>query len=346
MNPTRTAAETRMPHETVPHTRTWMAWPRADYMRDGSHAPADDVLAAWAGVANALAGFEPVAMLVAPSLEAEARSRLSAAVELHAAEYDDAWMRDCGPTFAFGPDGLVAVDWVFNAWGGFGGPGHARDDLVASDIARRVGAAVLDSPMVNEGGGFHVDGEGTVLLTDTVQLDPRRNPGWTRAEVEAEFARTLGTSTAIWLPRGLTRDYGPLGTRGHVDMVASFPEPGRVLLHRQLDASHPDAAVTASIRALLRDATDARGRSLEIVELPAPEVLRDAEDWVDYTYVNHAVANGGVVACAFGDPGDDRAAGILREVYPGREVVAVDARAIFALGGGIHCITQQEPALP
>ncbi len=341
---TRTAL--RMPHEAAAHARTWMAWPSADYLRGGASAPLAEVLAAWAGVANALAGFEPVAMLVAPGLRAEARRHLSSAVELLDADYDDAWLRDSGPTFVVGDDGLAAVDWVFNAWGGFDGAGHTRDDLVARDVAGRAGAAVIDSPLVNEGGGIHVDGEGTVLVTDTVQLDPRRNPGWTREGVEEELARTLGATTAIWLPRGLTRDYGPLGTRGHVDMVASFPEPGRVLLHRQLDGSHPDAAVTASLRALLQEATDARGRRFEIVELPAPEVLRDADGWVDYTYVNHALGNGGVVACSFGEPADDRAAGILRDVYPGRDVVTVDARAIFAHGGGIHCITQQQPALP
>lgn len=342
----RTAVPTRMPLESAPHARTWMAWPRAGYMRDGSLAPLGEVLGAWAGVAHALARFEPVVMLVPAGLESEARSLLSADVELQTADYDDAWLRDSGPTFTLGADGLAAVDWVFNAWGEFDGAGFARDARIASEVARRAGARLLDSPLVNEGGGIHVDGEGTVLLTETVQLDPRRNPGWSKDEVEAELARTLGVETAIWLPRGLDRDYAPLGTRGHVDMVASFPEPGRVLLHRQLEAEHPDAALWTELHALLSTSEDARGRTLEVIALPAPGVQRDADGWVDYSYVNHAVANGGVVACAFGDPGDDRAAGILREVYPGREVVSVDARPIFALGGGIHCITQHEPALP
>lgn len=191
--------------------------------------------------------------------------------------------------------------------------------------------------MVNEGGGIHTDGAGTFLVTQTVQLDPFRNPGLTRADVEAELARTVGARRVIWLPQGLTRDSRTYGTRGHVDIVATFPAPGTVLLHDQRDPAHPDHTVTARLRRLLE------GANLEVVGLPAPSVLRDAEGFVDYSYVNHYVANGVVVACAFDDPADAEAREILAAAYPGREVVSVDARPLFSRGGGIHCITQQQP---
>ncbi|RZI92210.1 MAG: agmatine deiminase family protein, partial [Microbacterium sp.] len=168
-----------------------------------------------------------------------------------------------------------------------------------------------------------------------------------KARVEAELARTIGATTAVWLPRGLTRDYDDFGTNGHVDIVAAIPSPGRLLLHDQRDPGHPDHAVSAQLRALLSEQTDAAGRRFEIVDLPAPQTLRDDEGWVDWSYVNHLVVNGGVIACGFGDDrADARAAAILADVYPGREVVTVDARPIFARGGGIHCITQQQPTLP
>jgi len=203
---------------------------------------------------------------------------------------------------------------------------------------------VIPSLLVNEGGGLHVDGAGTVLLTQTVQLDPGRNPHADKARVEAEMARLLGTRKAIWLRRGLTRDYDARGTRGHVDIVAAFAEPGRVLLHDQREPGHPDHAVTAEVRAILSEATDARGQRLDIIDVPAPECQRDAEGFVDYSYINHLVVNGGVIACGFGEPRADAvAADILAAAYPGRRVVTVDARALFARGGGIHCITQQEP---
>ena len=158
------------------------------------------------------------------------------------------------------------------------------------------------------------------------------------------MARLLGADKAIWLKRGLTRDYDSHGTLGHVDIVACFPAPGKVLIHDQRDPSHPDHAVTAEVRAILSEATDARGRKLEILSVPAPKTLKDAEGFVDYSYINHLAVNGGIIACGFGeDYADAQARDILAAAYPGRRVVTVDAREIFARGGGIHCITQQQP---
>ncbi len=191
---------------------------------------------------------------------------------------------------------------------------------------------------MNEGGGIHVDGRGTVLVTETVQLDPGRNPTWTKDEVENELRRTLGVSRVVWLRRGLTRDYEPFGTRGHVDIVAAFAGPDTILFHDQQNPAHPDHAVSAEVREILAAAGDWR-----LVPVPAPDELHDEHGFVDHSYINHYVVNGGVILCAFDDPGDQRAAEILRGVYPGREVVLVDARQIFGRGGGIHCITQQQP---
>jgi len=335
-----------MPAETEPHEQAWMAWPAGSYTLGESAAKAEEARRTWAAVANAIAEHEPLHILVPPQERAEAARRLSAEIVQHEVQLDDAWYRDIGPTFVLGASGLGAVNWVFNGWG-------QQDwatweyDAVASQVATEVsGAHRIDSPMVNEGGGIHTDGQGTFLVTETVQLDPLRNPGWTRAQVEEELARTVGARQVIWLPRGLTRDSERYGTKGHVDIVATFTAPGRLLVHDQRDPAHPDAPITQELIALLSDAVDADGRSLEITRLPAPETLRDAEGWVDYSYVNHYVANGAVIACGFDDPADDKAAALLAEAYPGRQVVQIDARPLFARGGGIHCITQQQPAVP
>ena len=337
----------RMPLEGDPHERTWMAFPREGYTLGASDAQREAGYAAWSAVAHAVAAFEPVTMVVDPSETDRARRVLGAGIEVVEAPLDEYWMRDVGPTFVVDgdrPGVLGAVDWVFNGWGA---PGWAEWRLsaeIARLVAAHLGADVVGSTMVNEGGGIHVDGEGTVLLTETVQLDPRRNPHLDRSQVEAELARTLGAHHAVWLSRGLTRDYDEFGTRGHVDIVATFPSPGRLLLHQQPDASHPDHAVVRRLREELAHATDAAGRALEVVDLPAPTTLRDDDGFVDWSYVNHLVVNGGVIACGFGeDSADARARSILAEAYPGREVVTVDARELFARGGGIHCITQQQP---
>ena len=334
----------RMPAETAPHERTWMAFPREGATLGASAAEREAGYAAWTAVAHAVARFEPVTMVVDPSEHERARRMLSRDIELVTAPLDEFWMRDCGPTFVLDGDRRGAVDWIFNGWGA---PAWAEWQLsagIARVVAEHAGAEVVSSLLVNEGGGIHVDGEGTVLVTETVQLDPRRNPHADRARVEAELARTIGATRAVWLPRGLRRDYDDLGTNGHVDIVATIPSPGRLLLHEQRDPSHPDHAVTRELRAMLAEQADARGRRFEIVDLPAPATRSDAHGPVDWSYVNHLVVNDGVIACGFGEPvADARAAAILAEEYPGREIVTVDARELFARGGGIHCITQQQP---
>jgi agmatine deiminase len=296
-----------------------------------------------------VAEFEPVSMLVDPTERERAASMLGAGIEQVEAPVDEFWMRDHGPTFVVDderPGVLGAVDWVFNGWGAPEWSEWRKSAEHARLIADLVGAETVSSLLVNEGGGIHVDGEGTVLVTETVQLDPRRNPYADRARVEAELARTIGATRVVWLSRGLTRDYDDFGTNGHVDIVATMPSAGRLLLHDQRDPEHPDHEVTRELRAHLAEQADAAGRRFEILDLPAPETLRDDEGFVDWSYVNHLVVNGGVIACGFGEERADAAAReILEAAYPGRRAVTVDARPLFARGGGIHCITQQQPAV-
>ncbi|WP_370290035.1 agmatine/peptidylarginine deiminase [Nocardioides sp.] len=337
----------RMPAETEPQERVWMAFPpSASYVADDPEE-AHRARSAWARVAAAIVDFEPVTMVVDPAEVEIARTYLDERVDIVTAPLDDAWMRDTGPSFVLDEEGrLGAVDWVFNGWGQQSWAAWDDDEHIGAFVADRAGAKVESSPMVNEGGAIHVDGLGTVLVTQTVQLDPHRNPGWTRADVEAELARTIGARHVVWLPRGLYRDSLALGTRGHVDMTATIASPGVLLVHVQNDPMHPDHAITREILEALRASHDADGRPWRIIEVPAPLTVRDEENWVDYSYINHLVVNGGVIGCAFDDPRDADAKAILEEAYPGRTVVMVPARDIFAGGGGIHCITQQQPATP
>ncbi len=346
MNSTTDTARWRMPSETAPQERIWMSFPRPGVTLGETDTDRVAGYETWAAVAAAVADFEPVTMLVDPVALPAAHEYLRSDIEIVEAPVGEFWMRDTGPTFVLGADGaLGAVNWVFNGWGDHAWADWRPDRNTARTVAERAGATVIDSDLINEGGGIHTDGEGTLLLTETVQLDPRRNPDATKASVEAEMRRVLGATRPIWLPRGLHRDTLEFGTNGHVDIVAALPSPGTVLLHSQPDPSHPDHQIMAQIRESLNQATDAAGRSLQIVDLPAPETVQDAEGPVDYSYINHLVVNGGVIACGFGeDRADARAREILGGAYPGRTVVTVDARELFARGGGIHCITQQQPS--
>jgi len=329
-----------MPAEWEAHERTWMAWPLANYLLGERAADAEAVRSSWATVANAIVRFEPVSVLATSDQLEIARAYLHPSIELIEAEFDDAWMRDSGPTFVKDEIGnLVGVNWVFNGWGAQSWASWDKDKLVAGFIGKLSGKKVVDSPLINEGGGIHVNGAGVVLLTETVQLGEGRNYSWTKKEVEAEIHEKLGSHQAIWIKRGLTRDYDGFGTRGHIDIVACFASQNVILYHDQQDPSHPDYEVSREVKETLEAAGD-----YEVIGIPAPTILRDEEDFVDYSYINHYIVNDAVILCSFNDPNDLVAKAILEKVYPGREIVLVDATQIFARGGGIHCITQQQPA--
>ena len=328
-----------MPPEWAKHERTWMAWPPTNYLLGETDAEAEAARSSWANVANAIVRFEPVSVLATSDQLEIARAYLHPSIEIIEAELDDAWMRDSGPTFVKDESGkLVAVNWIFNGWGEQSWSSWEKDKLVANFIANLAGTPVIDSPLINEGGGIHVNGSGVVLLTETVQLGEGRNNTWSKAKVEAEIHEKLGTDKAIWIKRGLTRDYDGFGTRGHIDIVACFASENVILYHDQQNPTHPDYEVSREVKATLEAAGN-----FEVIGVPAPTVLRDEADFVDYSYINHYIVNGAVILCSFDDPNDAVAKGILEKVYPGREIVLVDATQIFARGGGIHCITQQQP---
>jgi agmatine deiminase len=336
-----------MPPEWGRHERTWMEFPPDNTtFGDDPDGELGRYRRAWAAVTNAIARFEPVSLICDIGDATAARALVDPSVTIHETPIDECWFRDSGPTFVTHPDGrLGAVNWRFNGWGQQEFCRWEDEQHVGAFAARLTTAEVFTSSMVNEGGGIHVDGEGTVLVTSTVQLDPYRNPEWSAEQVEAELTGFLGIDKVIWLPRGLTKDYKRYGTRGHIDMFAAWVRPGLVAAHVQPDRTHPDYEVCNENVAILRASTDACGRQLEVVEVQAPVTTHADGDIVDWSYINHYVCNGAVILCSFDDPRDEQAAATLSRLYPGREVVLVEARPIFQCGGGIHCITQQQPAV-
>ncbi len=335
-----------MPIEGHKQDRLWLAWPSSGYTLGETAAEIEEARTTWAAVANAASEFQPVTVVVNPGDEAVAKRYLAGSITLLSAPLNDAWMRDIGPSFVIGDDGkLGAVNFVFNGWGAQDWAEWDNDQHIGRIVAEAAGATLINSDMVNEGGGIQVDGTGHVVLTETVQLDPGRNPGMTKQQVEAELNRTIGTTSALWLPRGLQRDHDTFGTRGHSDILAVFPTPEALLMHRQDNASHPDHRIAQVNRQVAERYVSDVSAGFEIIDLPAPEVQRDEEGFVDYSYINHVVINDAVLACAFGDPADDRALGILGDFYPDRKIIGIDARPLFARGGGIHCITQQQPSV-
>ena len=330
----------KMPAEWVRHERTFMAWPVSrEQWPDGY----ETACRAYASVAKAISGFEPVTMIARPELAGEAAYLCGPSVDILPMEHDDAWLRDNGPTFVVSGDGHVAgISWRFNAWGGKFSPWEA-DALVAARLLSHLKLHCFQAPIVLEGGSIHVDGEGTLLTTEECLLNKNRNPHLSRAEIETVLQQYLGIRKIIWLKRGLDNDH----TDGHVDNVACFARPGLVLAQACNDREDPNYAITQENIAILEGSRDARGRKLEVVRIQQPPPVYWHGSRLPLSYVNFYFVNGGIILPIFGGIcriTDELAVALLKDIFPERKLVTVDAMPIVSGGGSVHCITQQMPA--
>lgn len=330
----------RMPAEWSAHEGCLMAWPVRE---DLWGSVLDDVKEEYANVARAINAFEPVTVVAPPGHGDEARTRCGDGITVVEIPQDDSWFRDSAPIFVLDADGNRAgVDFRFNAWGRKHSP-YDSDDRISALILEHLGVERIASDMILEGGAITVDGEGTLITTEQCLLHPNRNPGMNRDEIETELKSQLGVDKVVWLPYGGLLD---TETDGHVDGVCAFAAPGKVVVSLPDDPAHPDYARMRANRAVLESTTDAQGRPFEIVDVPQTVFVDIAGGEVEVSYLNYYVANGGVVVPVAGLPRDDEALAVIAAAYPGRKVVGVRAPGIAYGGGGVHCITQQIPAVP
>ena len=277
-----------------------------------------------------IATYEPIHVLVRDAAHAQhVRGLLGAApagrVMLHEVPTDDSWLRDTGPTFVADGAGLLAIDWIFDAWGGKYPPWE-RDARVAERVAALADVRHLPVSLVLEGGAIEGDGAGTLMVTRTSVLG--RNRALSQGEIEAQFEELLGSRRVIWLDGEVEGD----DTDGHIDNLARFVAPGRVVCGSRI------------LREQLEGQYDARGRLLEVVELPAPPPFEVDGRPLPASYLNFYLPNDAVVVPCFDVPTDADALDALAKLFPGRRAVGVSARTLVRGFGGPHCLTQQQPA--
>jgi agmatine deiminase len=348
----------RMPAEYERHSACWMLLPeRTDNWRLGAK-PAQ---AAFVGVASAIARGEPVTVGVSAAQFQNARMGLPPQIRVVEISSNDAWIRDCGPTFVIDAKGRRrGVDWTFNAWGGLDGGLYFpwdRDDEIAQKVLEIEGADRYRTSFVLEGGAIHVDGQGTCLTTEECLLNPNRNRNASRADVESVLKRYLGVTTVIWLGKGVFLDE----TGGHIDELACFTGPGQVALTWTEDRTDPQYEISFDAYQRLRNARDARCRQFTIHKIHQPGPLfmtadeaagidvragshpRRAGDRLPASYINFYIANKCVVMPLYDKRWDAAAARTLERLFPSRKVIGVATREVLLGGGNIHCITQQVP---
>jgi agmatine deiminase len=332
-----------MPAEWSKHESTWLSWPKNPLTFPPEILP--KVEAAYVQMVEALAKGERVDLLVNDErAEERVRSKLSAKnVAFHRIESADVWMRDYGPIFVrrVGKRAAVAATkWEFNAWG------RKYDDLLPDNatgmkVARSTGLKVFETGIVLEGGSIDVNGRGALITTKQCLLNKNRNPGFSKAELEALFHIYLGATSVIWLGEGVAGD----DTDGHVDDIARFVNEDTVVCMVEPDEGDVNHAPLDRDRALLAKHRDDQGRRLEVVPIEMPRGVEADGERLPASYANFYVGNSAVLVPVFGDARRDGAAlDTLSECFQGRTMVPVDCRELVYGFGGIHCVSQQQPA--
>lgn len=333
----------RLGAEWDSHTRTFMSWPATEDVWGRQLAAVRQDIA---GLARTIGGYEAVVLLARPEQADEARRACGSDVEVVPIPVDDLWARDTVPVFVEEQGKVLGVDFNFSGWGNKQHP-HDRDAAVAREVLAKYGITRVQTPIVAEGGSFETDGAGTLLVTESSVVNDNRNPGKTRQEIEDELKRVLGVRKVIWFAGVRGQDI----TDAHVDSLARFVAPGVVLLDQPAPGTDPDLWSRSYDQAkiVLKDATDARGKPFELVDLTQPDPDRITGHGKNFvtSYVNFHIGNKAVFMPKFGDAtADDRTRQILRDHFPGREIVPVRIDAIAAGGGGIHCSTHDQPSAP
>ena len=331
-------ADWRQPAEWLPHAACWLAWPSHPEEWPGELEGARRGVAE---MAAALAPDEQVEMLVLPGeSEESARAGLAGvAVRFRHMPFGDVWLRDTGPVFTVNQAGKLGAACF--RWTGWGGKYHFPHDTdLAVRIAAETGAVAGRFDLACEGGALEVDGEGTVLTTRQCLLHPERNPGLDEAAIARVLAEAIGAETVLWLDRGLANDH----TDGHIDTLVRFTAPGRVVCMAPSGPADPNREVLMEIIRALRTMRDARGRALEVVEVPSPSRIENrAGELLPATYLNFYIGNRTVVTPVYSAPSDREALDVIAGLFPDRTVAGIDARAVITGGGAFHCISQQQP---
>ncbi len=333
----------RMPAEEDPHERTWMCWPSSVEVWAEDLGRVQDAIVR---VASAIVQFEPVAMLCRPDQVGTVTKRLPT-VKVIPGEVDDLWARDTLPNFVIRTGAnakleMAAAHARFNGWGNK--QLHSGDETLAATVAVHLGVELLDSGLVGEGGGIEVDGTGTVLAAASSWVNDNRNPGITRDHVSSGLTTMLGADRVIWVDGLAGQDI----TDGHIDTLARFAGANVILVDAPAfnDPTDPWSVVAARTKKEVSVARRRDGHPYDVRQITQPAKPRGrGKDFLS-TYMNFYVCNGAVIAPQFGDAKADAAArSVIQALFPSRKVVMVDIDPIAAGGGGIHCATQQQPAL-
>jgi agmatine deiminase len=335
----------RFPAEWEPQEAVWFAWPTRDDLWAGVLPKVREQLAALYVLA---ARFETVRVLCPQSAQADLQALMAQAgdasnVELYDYQTDDVWCRDYGPLFLLNADGteLCIADWVYNAWGNKF-PLQEKDNCASAWIADQLGLRRFVFDTVLEGGAIESNGEGQILSTEVVLLNPNRNGEISKEEMAARLTTGLGADEVLWLKDGLVGD----DTDGHIDNLARFFQPDGILVVEVPDAEDDNFDALVENVGRVQKFRTSQDQPFASVQLPLPDPIFADGERLAASYMNFLVLNGAVLVPTYGQPQRDKMAlGIIGDCYPSREIIGFDCCDIVREGGAIHCMSQHQPAV-
>ncbi len=322
----------RFPAEWSPHQAVWIGFPSHADLWEEDLEPARAEVAAFALAVHAEGRGEEVRLVAADADSARAAAVRCPFATIVPEPFGDIWLRDTGPLLLSDGNVLTARSFRFNGWGGkYDLPG---DDDVGLRLAATLGLEADRLDWVLEGGAIDLDGTGLAVTTEQCLLNPNRNPGLSREEIERRLHDQLGVDRLLWLGDGLLNDH----TDGHVDNLARFVAAGTLALPVPA-ADDPNAAIFQDAR------RRAEAFGLRIADLPSPGRVERHGEIVPASYMNFYLGNAAVVVPLYGAANDEAAVAALTSLFPDRNVVGLRADHILTGGGSFHCISQQVPAL-
>ncbi|NMW22736.1 MAG: agmatine deiminase family protein [Chlorobiaceae bacterium] len=338
-----------MPPEWALHKATWLSWPHRLETWPGKFDP---VPAVFLEIISWLSSSEEVHINVLDkAMEREVNALLCNSrhqqlqlerIFLHPIPTNDAWCRDHGPNFVFrctdGRTEKIIINWEYNAWGEKY-KSYADDNAVPERIAALQRLPVVSPAMVLEGGSIDVNGKGLLLTSEACLLNPNRNPGLSREQIEGELGRYLGIEKVLWLGDGIVGD----DTDGHVDDMARFVNETTIVIAVEEDPADANYEALQENYRRLKSFTDLRGNPLTILKLPMPSPVYFNGDRLPASYANFYIANRVVLVPTYRCSQDLEAQKILQECFPQRNIVGIDCSDLVWGLGAIHCITHEEP---
>ena len=321
----------RQPPEWAPHRAVWIGFPSHADLWEDDLEPARAEVAAFALAVHAEGRGEDVRLVAADPDNARAASARAPFATIVQEPFGDIWLRDTGPLLVSDGGGLAARSFRFNGWGGK--YELEGDDTVGLRLANTIGLEADRFDWILEGGAIDVDGTGLAVTTEQCLLNPNRNPGMNREEVEARLRSDLGIERLLWLGEGLLNDH----TDGHVDNIARFVSEGVLALPSPAGDDDPNAAVYRDARAR------AEAFGLEIADIPSPGLVERDGEIIPASYMNFYIGNAAVVVPLYGAANDESAVAALQALFPDRRAIGFRADHVLTGGGSFHCISQQVP---